>query len=59
MLRDYGHYPAGLWAVKSLGRRIRTGKRVLLYEQMKTAKIRAILEGWWDGVRGHLGPRTR
>ena len=59
MLRDYGHYAAGLWAAKSLGRRIRTCKRVLLYEQMKTAKIRAILAGWWDGVRGHLGPRTR
>ena len=59
MLRDYGHYAAGLWAAKSLGRRIRTCKRVLLYEQMKTAKIRAILEGWWDGVRGQLGPRTR
>jgi rhamnosyltransferase len=59
MLRDYGHYPAGLWAAKSLGRRIRTCKRVLLYEQMKAAKIRSILEGWWDGVRGHLGPRRR
>jgi rhamnosyltransferase len=59
MLRDYGHYPAGLWTAKSLVRRIRTCKRVLLYEQMKTAKIRAILEGWWDGVRGQLGPRTR
>jgi rhamnosyltransferase len=59
MLRDYGQYPAGLWAAKSFGRRIRTCKRVLLYEQMKTAKIRSILEGWWDGVRGHLGPRTR
>jgi rhamnosyltransferase len=57
MLRDYGHYPAGLWAAKSLGRRLRTCKRVLLYEQMKTGKIRSILEGWWDGVRGHLGPR--
>jgi rhamnosyltransferase len=59
MLRDYGHYPAGLWAAKSLGRRIRTCKRVLLYEQMKPAKIGAILQGWWEGVRGHLGPRRR
>lgn len=59
MLRDYGHYAAGLWAAKSLGRRIRTCKRVLLYEQMKSAKIRAILAGWWDGVRGRLGPRAR
>jgi rhamnosyltransferase len=59
MLRDYGHYPAALWMAKSLGRRIRTCKRVLLYEQMKRAKIRSILEGWWDGVRGNLGPRRR
>ena len=59
LLRDYGHYALGLWAAKSLGRRIRTCKRVFLYEEMKTEKIRAILEGWWDGVRGRLGPRTR
>jgi rhamnosyltransferase len=59
MLRDYARYPAGLWALKSLIRRIRTCKRVVLYERMKTAKLRAILAGWWDGVRGHLGPRGR
>jgi rhamnosyltransferase len=59
MLREYGRYPAGLWTAKSLGRRIRTCKRVLLYEQAKIAKLGAILEGWWDGVRGHLGPRAR
>jgi len=59
MLREYGRYPLGLWAAKSLGRRVRTGKRVLLYEKMKAAKLVAILQGWWDGVRGHLGPRKR
>jgi hypothetical protein len=59
LLRDYGHYALGLWAAKSLGRRIRTCKRVFLYEEMKSVKIRAILEGWWDGVLGRLGPRTR
>jgi rhamnosyltransferase len=57
MLRDYGHYALGLWVVKSLGRRIRTSKRVLLYEDTKAAKTLAIFEGWWDGVRGRLGPR--
>jgi rhamnosyltransferase len=59
MLRDYGHYALGSWAAKSLGRRVRTGKRVLLYEEMKTAKILAIFQGWWHGVCGRLGPRRR
>jgi len=57
MLREYGHYPVGLWALKSLGRRVRTGKRVLLYERLKARKIIALVQGWWDGVRGRLGPR--
>jgi rhamnosyltransferase len=59
MLRDYGHYALGLWAVKSLGRCVRTCKRVLLYEETKAAKILAVAQGWWDGVRGRLGPRPR
>ena len=59
MLRDYGHYALGLWAAKSLGRCIRACKRVLLYEPMKSSKIRAILQGWWHGVCGRLGPRER
>jgi rhamnosyltransferase len=59
MLREYGHYALGLWAAKSLGRCVRACKRVLLYEPMKSAKIRAILQGWWHGVCGRLGPRAR
>jgi rhamnosyltransferase len=58
MLRDYGGYALGLWALKSLARRIRTCKRILLYEHMKMRKIAAVAQGWWDGVRGRLGPRT-
>jgi rhamnosyltransferase len=58
MLREYGDYAFGLWALKSFARRVRTCKRVLLYEQMKTRKIVAVAQGWWDGVRGRLGPRT-
>jgi len=58
MLREHGHYVLGLWALKSLGRRIRACRRIALYERMKAAKIMAVAEGWWDGVRGRLGPRS-
>jgi rhamnosyltransferase len=57
MLREYGHYGFGLWALKSLGRRLRTCRRILLYEGAKGAKLAAVAAGWWDGVRGRLGPR--
>jgi rhamnosyltransferase len=59
MLREYGGYRFGSWALKSLGRRLRTCKRIMLYEQAKAAKMNALMQGWWDGVRGHLGPRPR
>jgi rhamnosyltransferase len=58
MLREYGNYALGLWALKSLSRRLRSCKRIALYEKMKASKIIAVAEGWWDGVRGHLGPRA-
>jgi rhamnosyltransferase len=57
MLREYGGYKLGSWALKSLGRRLRTCKRILLYERSKARKIGAVSAGWWDGVRGRLGPR--
>ncbi len=59
MLREYGHYAFGLWALKSYSRCLRLCKRILLYEQMKTLKVMAVIQGWWDGVRGHLGPRAQ
>ncbi len=58
LLREYGNYRFGTWALKSLGRRIRMCKRITLYEQMKTRKMLAVAQGWWDGVRGRLGPRA-
>ncbi len=58
MLREYGHYALGSWALKSLLRRLRTCKRILLYERAKTRKTLAVAQGWWDGVRGRLGPRS-
>ena len=58
MLREYGHYVLGLWALKSFGRCVRACKRIALFEQMKTPKMVAVAQGWWDGVRGHMGPRA-
>jgi rhamnosyltransferase len=57
MLQEYGHFRWGSWALKSLGRRVRTCKRIALYEDQKISKICAVAQGWWDGVRGRLGPR--
>ncbi len=57
MLREGGRYPYGAWALKSLARRLRSAKRVLLYEDAKARKLAALGHGWWDGLRGHLGPR--
>jgi len=57
MLREHGHYVLGLWALKSLGRRVRACRRIALYERMKAAKMIAVAQGWWDGVRGRMGPR--
>jgi rhamnosyltransferase len=59
MLREYGNYRAGMWAVKSFFRRMRQFKRIMLYEKKKGSKMLAVAEGWWDGVRGRLGPRRR
>jgi rhamnosyltransferase len=57
MLHDYGNYAWGLWALKSFSRCLRLCKRIVLYEPMKSRKIAAVAQGWWDGVRGRLGPR--
>jgi rhamnosyltransferase len=57
LLREYGNFRAGMWALKSLSRRLRQCKRIALYEPMKTRKIVAVMQGWWDGIRGNMGPR--
>jgi rhamnosyltransferase len=59
MLREHGNYRMGWWALKSFLRRLRSCKRIILYEQAKAAKIGAVCQGWWDGVRGTMGPRNR
>jgi rhamnosyltransferase len=57
MLREYGNYALGLWRLKSFQRCFRLCKRIAFYEQMKAPKLLAVGQGWWDGIRGHLGPR--
>jgi rhamnosyltransferase len=58
MLREYGNYRSGGWALKSFRRSLRQCKRIALYENMKLEKIAAVIHGWWDGIHGKLGRRT-
>jgi len=57
LLREYGRYRCGGWALKSLQRRLRTCKRVLLYETDRRAKIAAVWQGFWHGIHCRMGPR--
>ena len=59
MLREYGTHGTAGWAWKSFCRSLRQCKRIALYEEGKAAKIGAVMHGWWDGMRGRLGPRRR
>jgi rhamnosyltransferase len=59
LLREYGNFRAGMWALKSLSRCLRQCKRIMLHEPMKTRKIAAVIQGWWDGIRSRMGPRRR
>jgi len=59
VLREYGGYAAGLWALKSLSRCLRLCKRIALYENGKAGKIAASALGLWDGIRGNMGPRRQ
>jgi rhamnosyltransferase len=57
LLREYGTSGRGSWQMKSLVRCFRLCKRVAFYEQDKLRKIHAVAQGWWDGMRGNMGPR--
>jgi rhamnosyltransferase len=57
MLRDYGPPRGGGWRLKSISRCFRLIKRIALYEGDKLEKIRAVGQGWWDGVHGRMGRR--
>jgi len=57
LLKEYGTSGRGPWQWKSFVRSLRLCKRIAYFEKEKIAKIGAVAEGWWDGVRGRMGPR--
>jgi rhamnosyltransferase len=57
LLREYGTSGRGPWQWKSIVRCFRLCKRIAYFEQDKIRKILAVGQGWWDGVRGKMGPR--
>jgi rhamnosyltransferase len=57
LLREYGTTGGGSWRMKSIVRCLRLCKRIAFFEQGKVEKILAVAQGWWDGMRGKLGPR--
>jgi hypothetical protein len=57
LLREYGTSGRGPWQWKSFVRSLRLCKRIAYFEQDKVNKIVAVAQGWWDGVRGKMGPR--
>ena len=58
LLREYG-IARGSWRMKSVVRCLRLCKRIAFFERDKRAKIAAVCQGWWHGMRGKLGPRPR
>ena len=58
LLREYGTSRGGSWRWKSIVRSFRLCKRIALFEHDKLAKLVAVGQGWWDGMRGNLGPRA-
>lgn len=57
MVRESGKYRLGAWALLGLLNCVTPLKRIALYERSKASKIAAVLQGWWDGVHGNMGPR--
>jgi rhamnosyltransferase len=57
LLREYGTSQSRRWRYKSFVRCVRLCKRIIFFETNKTAKIVAVAQGWWDALRGRMGPR--
>jgi rhamnosyltransferase len=57
MLKEYGTAGRSPWQWKSFVRSLRLAKRIAYFEGDKFAKISAVAQGWWHGLRGRLGPR--
>jgi rhamnosyltransferase len=47
-----------LWIRKWTSNHTPDRRYIALYERTKTRKIAAVMQGWWDGVRGNMGPRN-
>jgi len=59
MLREHGNCQWRSWPIKSFLRSFRTCKRIALYERGKMDKMVAVIHGWWDGIHGNMGARSR
>jgi rhamnosyltransferase len=46
------------WAGPHVRAHLKWALKAVLFEQSRMAKLRAILRGSWDGLRGRLGPRV-
>jgi rhamnosyltransferase len=57
LLREYGTSTSRAWRYLSFVRCLRLCKRIAYFENDKAQKISAVVQGWWDGVRGRMGPR--
>jgi rhamnosyltransferase len=59
LLREYGTSGRGPWQLKSIARCLRLCRRIACFERDKLRKILAVAQGWWDAMRGRMGPRRR
>lgn len=57
LLRESGKHRFGLWAIRGCIASLKSIKRILFYEQNKTAKLIAVFQGWSDALRGKTGKR--
>lgn len=57
LLREYRKPGRGPWVVKSIVRCLRLCRRIAFFERDKGSKIFAVWQGWWDAMRGRMGPR--
>jgi rhamnosyltransferase len=59
MLREYGTSGRSSWQWKSIVRCFRLCRRIAYFEDDKLRKIAAVGQGWFDAMRGRMGPRRR
>lgn len=57
MLRESGRHPFGLWIPRGILASFKSIRRVVLHETGKFEKLTAIVQGWFDGIRGRMGER--